>query len=654
MTAEGPNGEGVPASDPLAFLDDTFARYRPAALALARRILGNVHLAEDAVQLAFVQILVRVRSGDVALLHANPRAVVLRGTRWAALKLAERDRDRHNGDPLEEASAAAVDAWERADARLVSQEIVANLPPHYRDALALRFLEDQPDHRAAAQLALTVKAYRRRLDRALAVARVSAARTAGAVLALRPRPRWMRVRSWHLRIDARLRQVRARLGGLFGSPGFTHWAVLVAVAGISAQVLVPVDSNASATAPRSGAVQAAIAPASAAMPQSTSGGGVEPTAEPLAGDASRPTSESPSSTPGASSLLPLLDPPPFSSEQVVSVVPAPHYEQNHVILAQGYAGNHRGGLYQSSDGGATWQASTTGTLSGRPILPPDYPQDPRILFDLGQGKPLCLADYIGATMCTPLPVFSPGVFSARFDSGNPVVYGMEADNVDLGFVAYNVATHQLRPITLGIGYDALGLRAPDYPSGPDVYLSVINSNALPGLANSGPAGVHYLVEACDPQLTCQTTDVDKLTYLDQLDRDDTTGRVLTGFIWRPGNPFTYAISVDEGRTFPLAFNFPMDSSSRTLGLQVDGDGGRVALLREHAVAGTERMDHYDLAGHDESLNLPTDVRVDTDWYVVVPLRPTRLMAYLVGGTVPGYWCSTDGGHTWQKGCPPDR
>src|SRR5258708_36478522 len=144
----------------MALLDDTFTSHRAAAVALARRILGDAHLAEDAVQLAFVQILVRVRSGDAALLRANPRAVVLRGTRWAALKLAERDRDRHAGTALDEAGPdGATDPWERAEARLVSSDIVASLPPHYPYALMLRYVEDQPDGSAAARLAPTVKAH---------------------------------------------------------------------------------------------------------------------------------------------------------------------------------------------------------------------------------------------------------------------------------------------------------------------------------------------------------------------------------------------------------------------------------------------------------------------------------------------------------------
>jgi RNA polymerase sigma factor (sigma-70 family) len=252
MTTDGERPADRLGDEPLALLDAAFAGHREAALDLARHILGDAHLAEDAVQLSFVQILVRLRKGDVNLLRSNPRAVVLKGTRWAALKLAERDRDRHRAASLDERATRVTDAWELVEARMVSEGIVAALPAHYRDALWLRYVEDQPDDRAAARLALTVKAYRRRLDRAVALARVAAARggASAAVVfgSLFPRRRMLRLRVRAIRLDWRLRQVRARLGYALGSPGVSHWAVIVAVAGMSAGILLAPGASAVATA----------------------------------------------------------------------------------------------------------------------------------------------------------------------------------------------------------------------------------------------------------------------------------------------------------------------------------------------------------------------------------------------------------------------
>ncbi len=170
-----PGGKGEQAPD-LGWICE---RYRNQAVGYAFTILRDHATAEDAVQLALARIVARVAAGDRALLDGDPERVVIRNTRWAALDLVQRRRSNEDLEPAEQCAEVmelSGRIWERSQARQLCDQIAADLPIHYRDALRMRFVEQHPDADAASRLGITLKAYRCRLDRALREARQAATR----------------------------------------------------------------------------------------------------------------------------------------------------------------------------------------------------------------------------------------------------------------------------------------------------------------------------------------------------------------------------------------------------------------------------------------------------------------------------------------------
>jgi len=656
MTEEAHHDAAAPSGALMALLDESFTAHHAAAVALARRILGDAHLAEDAVQLAFLQILVRVRTGDAALLTANPRAMVLRGTRWAALKLAERDRDRHAAASLDEAGPeSTIDPWDHAEARLVSSDIVATLPVHYRDALMLRYVEDQPDDSAAARLALTVKAYRRRLDRALVAARSSATRlgsgTAGALVALvRPRTRLL-VRARYMRLDSRLRQARARLGSMACGPGFSHIAMVVAIAGISAAVLAPLGgSPPGVAAPPQTGVAAVLGGAPGAAPQDASTSGrpgslSDVTAAPV------PPRPPIHPTPQASNLLPVLAAPPPSQANVDSVLPADRYESNHVIvLGATLPSCGCAALYRSADGGATWQGRVLSQSVGLFALPPHYPDDPRIVH-WHPDQPACLLADFAATACTPTPLFGRVAFDANFDNGNPVIYGQATMNH--GFLAYNVQTGVVQPLLLGGQLTSIDVVTPPVDTRSGAYL-VAQASPSSGLSvgGYGPPELFW----CSRQLVCQQEPrAWEWDFAYRVDRMDTTGLMLGAQGWSRSAAF--AASYDGGAS--QAFRISTTQPASNEDYELIGPPGDVTVLQTDpsSSASTSVVRWRPDCSSEQLSPLPPFSTSDSNAFVVVPVTPQRFLAYVygtLGSPLIGYWCTVDGGHSWQRSCSPEQ
>jgi RNA polymerase sigma factor (sigma-70 family) len=139
-------------------------RHGPMVLGVCRRVLGNVHDAEDACQAAFL-VLARkaasIRHGQAlgSWLHTVARHTACR------LK-EEMDRKRARERPcIDTPQLAATDepSWREVLA-LLDEELQA-LPKKYRAALVLCYLEDKTRDEAARDLGLSLDTVRGRLER---------------------------------------------------------------------------------------------------------------------------------------------------------------------------------------------------------------------------------------------------------------------------------------------------------------------------------------------------------------------------------------------------------------------------------------------------------------------------------------------------------
>jgi RNA polymerase sigma factor (sigma-70 family) len=122
-------------------------RFRSFAMTFALRLTGDHHLAEDAVQEAFVVALNRLRDlREPAAFPGWLRQIV----RTHALR-ARRRHDAAPEAPRERAAAVAAPDAESDERRRIVTEAVAALPPRARETAALYYLYAL-DHRQVADL----------------------------------------------------------------------------------------------------------------------------------------------------------------------------------------------------------------------------------------------------------------------------------------------------------------------------------------------------------------------------------------------------------------------------------------------------------------------------------------------------------------------
>jgi RNA polymerase sigma factor (sigma-70 family) len=156
-------------------LETLFARHHADTVAWCERAFHDRSLAEDAVQEAFMQLAGRNTVSERLRLERGA-SLVRRNTHWAAQKLSAHDR---SAAAREESSRIIglreEDAWIRYETRSFVESICQRLPRRHREALHLRYAEGYSDAESAQRLSITVKAFRRRVDRELAAARVACA-----------------------------------------------------------------------------------------------------------------------------------------------------------------------------------------------------------------------------------------------------------------------------------------------------------------------------------------------------------------------------------------------------------------------------------------------------------------------------------------------
>jgi RNA polymerase sigma-70 factor (ECF subfamily) len=241
----------------VALFENAYAAYSGEARHMALAFLGDTQLASDAVHNAYLEILRWLVTGGRWADAAEARAVVLRNTRWAALKMLRTQRRRRE-QPVATMPDGGGDAdpatWAQWEAQALCSEIVARLRPADQRALHLHFVEGLSNAEAAARLGLTASGYASQLSRAIAAARRTAHSTgllpgiAGlAGLGLRKAGRALR------------RHARSTMPALAGGARLGAAAGLVMLAAQSADALAPGSTSAPHRLQSSGAPKPAAA-----------------------------------------------------------------------------------------------------------------------------------------------------------------------------------------------------------------------------------------------------------------------------------------------------------------------------------------------------------------------------------------------------------
>ncbi len=156
-------------TDPAA-LDELATRYLAPAAAVARQILFDRTSAEDAVQ----EALLRVVRNRARYLPGRPFSVWF----YTILRNVCLDMLRRNGREVRAMAQFAADPTRgpqsrdpgpAIDAALAPtlQELLAPLPEHMRDAVALRVAHDLPFRDVAAALGISEEAAKKRVQRGL-------------------------------------------------------------------------------------------------------------------------------------------------------------------------------------------------------------------------------------------------------------------------------------------------------------------------------------------------------------------------------------------------------------------------------------------------------------------------------------------------------
>jgi RNA polymerase sigma factor (sigma-70 family) len=161
-------------------------RHGPMVLGVCRRVLGDVHAAEDSFQATFM-VLAR-RADSLAKqdsvgrwLYGVAQRIALRARARAATR---REREKRCGEgPL----SVCVDELERREAGAVLDEEIGRLPPKYQMPIILCYLEGMSQERAARALGCPKGSLARRLGGARALLRRQLTRrgiTSAGVLAV--------------------------------------------------------------------------------------------------------------------------------------------------------------------------------------------------------------------------------------------------------------------------------------------------------------------------------------------------------------------------------------------------------------------------------------------------------------------------------------
>jgi RNA polymerase sigma factor (sigma-70 family) len=612
------------ADDALERLGDVYVRERSAVVGCARRAVQDPDSVEDAIHDGFLRVISFIRR-EGSRQVTTPERLVTRNVRWAALNLRS---SRRRLCELPE-HAAFHESFDAADARVTCDQLLGSLRSRHRNVLVLRFYHQLPDEQAAALLGITVKAYRRRLDRALLMSRTLLAVSSASALVTA--------------VAGRIKRVATSVGQRVGlRAGTSAWAQdpfgpVATMAMVGLAVLVASGTAASLPERGSSPVSSAlnVAPASNVVVWAK-----------RAGEASRDapaTSHSSSAQPGqpptpVPARVPLSLPTGAASEtpedsffESAAVAPGDPTGRTIVALGQGTA-CHCSVLFRSVDGGGTWSAAASPAMADQIALPPAYPQDPRIFLG---SEPAGGLDFVAAafgSMWVPLSA-PPGhiAVSSGFDHGDPRVFVTTTG----GVVAENIVNGQLTPVAVDADAQANDLVAAA-PSGSDAAVYIVYH--VPSLlSGSGAPPPEPTLFRCTVSSACLDVGIVPLVTPDELIATRARSGTETVIVRSPQG---LAIWTRSGWT-----TIGSPSGSPSAGMNLVTVAGNPALS---SVIGT-------LGQHGASLNLlplggswGSFAVADPQVGMLVELDSQRFLLLRQAG---GLRCTVDDGRTWAARCP---
>jgi RNA polymerase sigma factor (sigma-70 family) len=620
---------------PEQIVEELSRRHRRIAVCAANDVLRDWTQAEDAAQLGFLVILNRLRAGDAEFLRDRPEATVRRNARWAAMNMRtsrlrrEAAEDRSGRQELDDAEAP----WVASEARETCEAILRELPEHYRQAIALRFFGDLPDAAAASRLDVTLRAYRRRLDRALdrahsvavGIGLGGAAIVAGAVTGIRAALR-----------DAGRRAMD--MGLAWGTPLASTTALVVisatpgvAVALHAAPAAPPADVVGTVAESAPGAAQGgrviAAAPASTAAPHAT---------------VVRVAAQIPGRT--------AAEETPDDSD-IYNAAASPSTNRGGALVAVGWGHTCACSvMFESRDGWHTWRAApgpSADTFLAQVALPPAYPADPRIFI----GWP---------TVGPALDMVSPG-FGRAFVSIPAAGYVTLPPSFERDGGFYVTTTNGMLHLALsGVALSAdLGRPAVFLPpvdgsvaagaptAGDDAAYALAASTS--DLATAGGASIaaaaaasgHPVLYRCDDGGRCQSLSAPAIDSAGGVAVSrEFAGDHAIAVTWGP----RVLLSTDAGKSFvPIP-----DADGSVIQMQISSAQGRIAVWAVVGSNGREIIQRWEGGARWSTITPPQIRSGDAHSLRLVMLSTDR--AFVAGADI-GVRCTADGGLSWSEACP---
>ncbi|HXA29590.1 MAG TPA: sigma-70 family RNA polymerase sigma factor [Candidatus Angelobacter sp.] len=382
----------------------------------------------------------------------------------------------------------------------------------------------------------------------------------------------------------------------------------------------------------------APAPVAAAVPLPGSGHGASYTAA-----TPRPAAA------GAASGLPLVSSASSETPEdtvIYTAAPSPNYDSDHTILAIGRGKTCACSvLLRSTDGGATWTASSGVPDGDQLVLPPAYPTDPRIFVGYQNEAPGATNWWAPSFASSFLPLPGPAgalALPAGFDSGDQRVIVSSAS----GVWSDDLISQVVRPLVVDpSGSGTRAVATPLGAMGTGVFAMTSTQAVTPGtIANAVATPGGLALWACPPSGPCEeraTVPIAApatLSLSPTFERDQTIAAAARDHA---------ELSRDGGNTF-VTLDAPRGTSgivSLALG-RLRTDSVPLWMVVQHGNAyALEFSPTSDGSWHEVGYGMP---QITGGPGRVVVLGTSSVMYLSNAG---GLLCTTDDGKTWATRCP---